>query len=314
MSLPANPDPLVVVVVVNYEGLEDTVACVESLLAQDYPARNVVVVDNGSRIDEALAIRARFGRAVHAIRSHTNGGYGAGANVGIRWALAERADYVWVLNNDTLVQPSTLRRLVESLERDPEIGIASPQIRAPEGPDAPHGVWYAGGVVSLERGQTRHHTDPLPDSPVPVDTGFITGCAPFIRRAVLETVGLFWEPLFLFWEDTDLCLRAQAAGWRTCVIPSAWIFHRVHGSTSDATVARYHYRNALLVVRRNGTTRQVVLAIASTGMLMARLWAAAALRRRPWPTAATAGFLSGLRSLVRREARRLPVPVTRRRP
>jgi GT2 family glycosyltransferase len=302
-----------VAVVVDYEGLVDTFACLESLLEQTYPAWRIVVIDNGSHTDEAAAIRARFGAVVHAIRSTHNGGYGAGANLGIRWALAEHAEYVWLLNNDTLVEPGSLGRLVKAMEAEPRVGIASPQIRAPKGPEAPGGVWYAGGVISLARGQTRHLLAPLPSSDAPVDTGFITGCAPMIRLEMLQTVGLFWEPLFLFWEDADLSLRAQAAGWRTCVVPDAWIFHRVHGSTPDTVVSRYYYyyRNALIVVRRNGTTRQVILAVVTTALVMARLWVGAALGRRPWPVADTKGFLEGVCSLMRRDVRRLATPSTR---
>lgn len=294
----ADGPPLVGIVVVDFNGLDDTMACVESLLAQDHRPYRLVVVDNGSTVDEAATVQAAFGDRVATIRRPDNGGYGAAANTGIRWALERGAAFVWLLNNDTRIEADSLVELVAAMTSDPRIGIASPQIRAPAGPEAPAGIWYAGGTVDLAAGATEHLREPLSDDLGPIDTAFITGTAPILRRELIEDVGLFWEHLFLFWEDTDLCLRAQRAGWRTCVVPRAWIFHRVHGSMSSSVIARYHYRNALLVVQRHGTRRQLASAAANLGRLMLRLWAAALLRRRPRPVAASLGYLSGLVALL----------------
>lgn len=297
--------PTVVIVVVEHNGLRDTTACVDSLLRLDYPAARVVVVDNGSDADETTVLSERYGEAVHVLRAERNDGYGAGANIGIRWASSVEAEFIWLLNNDTIVERDSLSRLVDAVTTDPAIGIASPQIAAPEGPDAPLGVWYAGGTLSLARARTQHLTVRLAPAAKVVDTKFVTGCAPLMRLKMLHEIGLFWESLFLFWEDTDLLLRAQAAGWRTCVVPAAWIFHRVHGSTPDSVVDRFHFRNALIVVCRNGTALQTVLAVASTGAVVGRLWAAALFGRRRWPVDATTGFVAGIRWILSRNITRL---------
>ncbi len=152
--------PGVVTVVVTFNRLADTIACVESLLRTTYARQQIVVVDNGTS-GEAEALEARFGHAVATIRAGRNLGFGAGANLGIRWALDHEADYVWVLNNDTIVPPETIGHLVTALEADRQIGIVSPQITAPEGPEAPGGIWFAGGVVDLGRGETRHLVTPV---------------------------------------------------------------------------------------------------------------------------------------------------------
>jgi GT2 family glycosyltransferase/glycosyltransferase involved in cell wall biosynthesis len=289
--------PAVAVVVVTYDALPDTLVCVESLLAGSYPDQTIVVVDNGSS-GEAEALRARFGDSIQTLAAGRNLGYGAGANLGIRHALERGADYVWVLNNDTVVRADTAARLVAAMEAHPEIGVASPQISAPEGPEAPHGIWFAGGTVDLHRGETRHLTEPLAAEAGPVRFDFLTGCAPFFRASVLREVGLFWERLFLFWEDTDLDLRIRRAGFTTCVVPDAWIHHAIHGSTSHGVVAYYHFRNALLVAWRHGGAHTALRAAAHLSYEVARRWLRAMLRRCPTPTSETRGLLAGLLTTV----------------
>lgn len=296
--------PRVVTVVVTFNELAATLTSLEGLLRTADDRHEIVVVDNGSS-GEAEAIHARYGETVSTIKAGRNLGYGAGANLGIRWALSRGADYVWVLNNDTVIPPEAIGRLVEAMEADPRIGIASPQITAPEGPEAPGGIWFAGGVVDLSRGETRHLVSPLPSGSGSVETAFLTGCALMIRAQVLTEVGLFWEKLFLYWEDTDLDLRAQRHGWTTCVVADAWIHHAIHGAAPGGVVAYYHFRNALLVTWRHATRRDLVSAAGHLAYRVARRWAAAVLRRRPAPLSESRGLLAGV-SMAARWSLRAP--------
>jgi GT2 family glycosyltransferase/glycosyltransferase involved in cell wall biosynthesis len=284
--------PSVVTVVVTFNGLDDTTACLESLLASDYPSQRIVVVDNGSS-GEAAAIDARYGDAVTTIVSPANRGYGAGANLGIRWGLDHGCDYVWVLNNDALVRPDSLRRLVEGVEADPSIGLGSPQITAPEGPEAPGGIWFAGGEMDLRRGYTRHGVEPLDAEAGAVDSEFLTGCALLIRAETLREIGAFWERLFLYWEDTDLVLRAREARWRAVVVPNAWVHHAIHGASTEKVVDYYHFRNAILVAWRHLGLRASLIAAGHLSYAIARRWGAFALGRRRVPGAATRGLMAG---------------------
>ena len=195
-----NDQPVVVSVVVNYRGWAETRACVESLLAVDYSRHSVVVVENGSGEAEADALAAAMPAVVHVLRSDSNLGYGGGANVGLRWALQAGAEYAWVLNNDTTVDTRSVAELVRAMESDPSYGAVSPQIEAPVGPESPRGVWYAGGVVDLRRVTTSHTLDLLETDALLVPTGFVTGCAMFLRTRALAENGLFWDRLFLYWE------------------------------------------------------------------------------------------------------------------
>jgi GT2 family glycosyltransferase len=284
--------------VVNYRGLDDTRLCVQSLLASSYDRHSVVVVDNASPSGDADRLSAEFGDRVHVIASSTNLGYGGGANLGLRWALAQDAGYAWVLNNDTTVDPMCIQELVDAMESNARYGILSPQISAPIGPEAPIGIWYAGGRVLLGKAETRHSFQPVEGADV-VETEYVTGCAMFIRCASLSTVGLFWEPLFLYWEDVDLSLRMRRGGWNLGVVPNARIRHEIHGSVVSTTVEYYHFRNALIVVRRFGTRFATAAALLALTDGLARRWARAFLRRRPAPTAATRGFLAGISLAVR---------------
>jgi GT2 family glycosyltransferase/glycosyltransferase involved in cell wall biosynthesis len=290
--------PRAVTVVVTYNGLDDTIACLRSLLLSDYPEHRIVIVDNGST-GEADAIRASFGDQVAILAGEGNRGYGAGANAGIRWAVEHDADYVWVLNNDTVVRSETLRRLVESMEADPDIGIASPQITAPSGPEAPAGIWFSGGEIDLRRGETRHSVTPLSEDAGAVPTDFITGCAPMLRASMLDDVGLFWERLFLYWEDTDLVLRARRSGWATVVVAGAWIHHAIHGATESRTVDYLFFRNALIVARRHAGLRTATVATTHLAYRLGRRWASAFLRRRPAPVAESHGLLAGVATITR---------------
>jgi GT2 family glycosyltransferase len=287
--------PLVVSIVINYHGLEQTRVCVASLLAADYPNHSIVVVDNASGGLEVDALRGAFGNSVEIIGAERNLGYGGAANLGLEWARRAGAAYAWVLNNDTEVDPRSVRELVEAMERETDYGILGPQIDAPIGPESPFGVWYAGGTANLARAITRHQVVPTASSAAVVPTGFVTGCAMFLRLRALEETGLFWEPLFLYWEDVDLSFRMRRAGWRLGVVPAARVFHFVHGSVQSKVLRYYCSRNAILVAKRH---------LHGRGAARAAFWVAARALRScarslfrgdgPLPIAETRGLVAGV--------------------
>jgi GT2 family glycosyltransferase len=296
--------PTVVSVVINFRGLADTTRCVESLLASTYPAHRVVVVDNGSGNADADIIESRFGERIELLRARRNLGYGGGANLGIQWAIRQHAGYVWVLNNDTVITADAIDHLVHAMEASRWLGVTSPEIDAPIGPDAPTGVWYAGGTVSLARAETHHVHRTLGRTPAVAVTGFVTGCAMFLRCEALQDTGVFWERLFLYWEDVDLSLRLRSAGWGLGVVPSATITHFGHGSVRSDIAERYYFRNAILVARRHGSLRVVARALASLTVGLARCWGSALLRRRSRPYSQTRGLLGGVALALRWTFRR----------
>ena len=293
--------PRVVSIVINYHGAEQTRVCVASLLAADYPNHSIVVVDNASGELEIDALRGTLGNAVEIIRAERNLGYGGGANLGLDWARAAGAAYAWVLNNDTEVDPLSVRKLVDAMERESDYGIMSPQIDAPIGPEALDGIWFAGGSPNLGRALTTHRVVPFVSPGVVEPTDFVTGCAMFLRIRALEDTGLFWEPLFLYWEDVDLSLRMLGAGWRLGVVPAAHVFHFVHGSIPSKTYRYYNSRNAILVAKRHMHGGGAVQATAWVAARALRTWVQ---RGGPFPNAEARGLVAGVAAIL--GLRRLP--------
>lgn len=243
--------PRVEIVVLNWNGGEDTLACLESSMKIDYPAFEVVVVDNGSTDGSAAAIRERF-PGVTFIKNGENLGYAGGNNVGLRNALKRDFDYVLLLNNDTEVAPEFLRFLVEAAEADPAVGIVGPTIYYHERPGV---IWSAGGAINWKRGQTwmvgLNERDREQFGHQPRDVDFVTGCAMLVKKAVLEQIGLLDERFFAYYEETEWCVRAGRARFKIVHVPQAHIWHKISPSAqADSPVVHYYMtRNRLLFLK-----------------------------------------------------------------
>jgi GT2 family glycosyltransferase len=226
--------PCVYIVTLNWNRCADTLAFLESCAQQSFPHFRMLVVDNGSSDGSLAAISTRFPH-VEQIANGRNLGFAAGANVGLRHALKHGADYVFLANNDTTLATDALATLVAAAETH-GAAIASPAIFYAS---APERVWWLGG----RRRPWLLEVMPL-DAPgqEPFMVDFVTGCGMLISRRCLETVGLFDEQFFMYYEDSDYCLRVQHAGLRTLVVPRARMWHKVATSSggSDSPSERYH--------------------------------------------------------------------------
>lgn len=305
LSAEVGTDPRVAMVLVDFENLSDTLACIRSAKDLDYPNVDVIVVDNGSNAREDRAVAAEFGDGVVAIRSDSNGGFAAGANIGIRTGLGLGAEYVWLVNNDTLVEPASLRRLIEAMESSPDFGIATPVILGSEHASWSSDIWFAGGTVELARGIAAHVTAPL-DGDALVETQYVSGCAMLICRDVLDQIGLLDESYFMFWEDVEMSLRARRSGWRCGVLPTARILHKVHGTIGRRTFAFLSIRNGRDVCGRYGTAGDVagILARSGLGIIRAIATLPASGGRRAEAREELRGHLYGIGRLARAVARR----------
>ncbi len=219
-----------VVVVVNYNGAEDTAQCVESLLSSsERPV--LVVVDNASDMGGLEEAVAPYPKA-KLICSPTNLGFGRGNNLGMRWALSHTdCEFIFLLNNDAMVQPTTLRELQDALASHPEAGIVAPRIVMAEESDV---LWYGGGEVDWRKGAAKvpgYRGPANADTAMSArDVSFASGCAMLIRRSVLEQAGGFDPRFFMYEEDLELCLRVQEHGWTIKYVPDAVVLHKGQGS------------------------------------------------------------------------------------
>ncbi|MDZ7339509.1 MAG: glycosyltransferase family 2 protein [candidate division KSB1 bacterium] len=245
--------PTVAIIILNWNNPDDTLACLRSVMALDYPTDRwqVIVVDNGSTDDSVARIRAAY-PDVLLIETGANLGYAEGNNVGIRYALQTHPDHILILNNDTEVRPDFLSRLVEEAESDPSIGVVGPKMYFLNPPDM---VFAAGSLVKWAEGTLDHRgiwkresdCGPLyANSPEDVD--FIVGCGVLFRREVLEEIGLLDNRYYLNFEDVDICIRAQRAGYRVRYTPHAVLYHKVSATLGQASPQNTYYmtRNGLL--------------------------------------------------------------------
>lgn len=271
--------PLIAIIIVCYNGIADTLECLASLSALTYPDAQTVIVDNGSADGTAAKVREVFPH-VHVLETGCNLGFAGGNNFGARYALQTLgAAYLFLLNNDTTVEPGLLEPLVSYAEANPKAGIVAPLMCYY---DTPETVWSAGGAVDF-RAQSvlvgegepaalfAHHA--------PREQDFVVGCGMLLRRDVWETVGGFDERFFLYYEESDLCYRARAAGIASVTVPGVRLLHKVSRSTGASSDLTFYYmrRNALLFLERNGTLAGRLAVLADDLRLLA-IWA---VKRNP---------------------------------
>ena len=221
--------PVTWIVVLNWNGAEDTLACLNSLAGERPPLCRVLVVDNGSTDGSAELIRDAFADAELLVLP-ANRGYAAGNNAGFRRVMELQGEYVVFLNNDTIVEAGFWVPLVETLQRNSLAGIAVPKIFYSDSPDT---LWYGGGIVRLSTGLISHVGLRKKDSPQfsrPVTTWYATGCCLAMRCKDFQALGGFDETFAMYAEDVDLSLRIASLGMSIEYVPSSRVWHKVSAS------------------------------------------------------------------------------------
>lgn len=250
--MPLEPKPRISIILLNLNNYGDTRDCLESLRRVDYPNFEVIVVDNGSTDDSCGRLQSEFASA-RVVASKTNLGFAGGNNLGIQIALQGTADYVLLLNNDTVVDPCFLHELVQVAETDSKIGILASKIFYESEPKR---IWYAGGSVKYLSGLCIHlgfdQLDQDDSFSRVTDTEFSSGCAMMLRSSVLREIGLLDEKLFVYWEDADFCMRSRKAGYRCVFVPAARVWHKVSRTCGEQSPFTLYLttRNHLIWVRK----------------------------------------------------------------
>ena len=239
-------------VVVHWRDPAATLACLASLARE--PEIDVLVVDNGSR--HPLAVPP----GVRCVRSEENRGYAGGANLGIRDALARRAEVVLLLNDDVRVHPGAACSALRVLDRDPRVAAVGAKVLAREDPQR---LWLAWGRVTYRQSLVALCGAGELDGPAYAeerDVEWIAGCAMWLRARALAAVGLFDEEFFAYHEEVEWCARARAAGWRVVYCPDAVVTHGGRGTSKAAASVRvrkyFTARNMVLYARRHASPAQ----------------------------------------------------------
>ena len=245
--------PLVTVIILNLNSFDVTHDCLQSLRKIDYPNYEIIVVDNGS-VDGSGTRLAEADPHVRLIRNERNLGFAAGCNPAIRDALARGADYVLLLNNDTVVAPDFLSQMIAVAETDPSIAVLNPKIYYFDEPDRFN---YAGGehkVWRLFPKQIAFREKDVGQCDEIREVSFLSGCAMLIRTSALRSIGLFDEIFFHFFEDISWSLRAIRAGYKGVYVPKAVIWHKEHYVTHrtqrNGFIDFYLARNQVIFARR----------------------------------------------------------------
>src|SRR5262245_37634216 len=193
------PRSKVIVCILNWNNIADTLECIESVLQSDYCSLTTWLVDNGSDEDPTELVERKY-PSVRVLRLSQNKGYGGGNNIALERALATDAAFILLLNNDVVIAPDMVRRLVDALEANPDVGMATPRVFHHDRPDT---VYWDGGTVDSSRGDVFHQSAGLPTRDGLILSEWLDGSSLFVRASAVRQIGLFDNRYFLYYEDTE---------------------------------------------------------------------------------------------------------------
>ncbi len=236
--------PKVFIIILNYNGQEVLKKTLTSVFQVDYSNFEIVLVDNNSKDGSFEEARRVFPKIVF-IKNSENLGFSAGNNIGIEYALERSADYILLLNYDVQVKKDFLWPLIDLMEKDGKIGIASPVILEGESPN----VWFSGGEINWFKMKTEHLRNNLKENYFQSD--YITGCVMIIRKEVFKKIGLLDEDYFLYWEDADFSVRAKRAGYKLAVCARSQIRHFEKSQEKKANKIYWLVLSGLIFFKKN---------------------------------------------------------------
>jgi len=239
----------VYICVLNYNRLEDTLKCLASLKQLDYPRFTIVVIDNaspdgsGNQLLTTCQQLQTEGIATHFIASDENKGYSGGNNLGIQYAMSQEADYVWLLNNDTTVEPNALTLLVEEGEKTG--GLVGSLLMYPDRTYQQVGTrldWWTGKVQGIPEQE-------LKDG-MRLET--LSGASMLVPTRVIRWIGLLDERYFLYFEDGDFCMRANEKKCPITLALRSRVYHQEGATTGKHSLLTqyYYHRNRLYLLAR----------------------------------------------------------------
>ena len=239
-DIPIETFPPVCLVITAWNQTEKTIACLQTVLAQDYPTLTVVLVDNGSEADLSMSVQSQFPTVI-LLTNPANLGFAGGYNRGLQWAIEKNYPYIGLFNNDTLLASDAITELVSGLTAEPEWGLATAKVYYA---DNPQRIWTVGERVhpfwldvvtchqnQLDIGQWEQR--------VAID--FAPFCAVLLRHSVLKEVGMLDEGFFVYFEDMDYCRRMLGQGIGLGLVPKAKVWHAVSSSSGGGETPRYRY-------------------------------------------------------------------------
>jgi GT2 family glycosyltransferase len=243
--------PSVYIVILNWNGINDTIECIKSLRKINFNNYKIIVVDNASEENEGDLIKNTFPEIV-LIKSSENLGFSGGNNIGIKYAIERDCDLVLLLNNDTIVEKDFLDKLVSHIQPE-DIAITVPKINYF---DDRNKIWYSGGYVSKIKGSAftlgegKMSRQCYKENK---EVSFATGCCLLIKSDLFKKIGFLDENYFLYLEDADFCIRTISAGYKILYVADSQIYHKVNQSSKkgNGTIPLYYNtRNRLFLMKK----------------------------------------------------------------
>lgn len=242
-------DSKIAILILHWKNVEDTLECLRSVSKINYPNFEIILINNDAHVFPEFP-------NITYICNETNLGFAEGNNRGIRYALDHGADYIFLLNNDTIVQDDILNQFMQAVKEFPQAGVLGAKIYYY---DEPATLWYAGGEVDLHSLRCYHEgvgeADIFQKYDTIKPTGYACGCALFIKAEAIREVGMMDPKFFLLWEEVDWCWRLAKAGYPSYFVPKAKVWHKVsasfEGGNQGPQRKYYYYRNRLLFMRKN---------------------------------------------------------------
>jgi len=231
--------PYIVCSVLNWNNYEDSRECIKSLLDSEYPNLEILLVDNGSTDDSTRRLTEEFD-AVTGLFLDENLGFGGGQNRGIQWGIDHGADYVMLVNNDTVFpEPELFGDLVQTMAANPDIGMLIPQVYKPDTGEC----HFRRGVIHHETATPDYEYPDIEDETDLVDNDYVPFVAVLIRPEVFETVGLHPEEYFLYYGDLDYCTRIRQAGFTVKTYLPGRVYHGVSNTSGESVAPIRSYYN-----------------------------------------------------------------------
>lgn len=249
--------PKVTVIILNWNGKEDTIECIESVRNMIYPNYEILIVDNGSTDGSQEAFRQKYPDII-LIESAENFGFAEGNNIGIRYALKKGTKYILLLNNDIVVDRTFLDELVKQAEMEQKVGIVGPKIYFYHEPNK---IFSAGVKINLWTGGASliwHNQIDKGQLEDVKEVAYVPGAAILIKKGVIEKIGLLDAKYFFYYEEADWCARAKKAGYSVICVPKAKIWHKISSTAKKIKGFSLYYltRNRFLFMKKNSTKIQ----------------------------------------------------------
>lgn len=226
-----------VVILVNYNGIQDTLECIKTIKKSQGLLPFIVLVDNNSRNSKELDCLKKDNTNLHIIYNNQNEGFGVANNIGIKWAQ-EHIDfeYLLLLNNDTLIEPNSIKELIRPFSMDQAIGITTAKIFYEENKNI---IWYGGGEIDYNRAWPKitdfNNLPSLNGANKSKYVSFASGCTMMFSKISISKIKGFDNDFFMYCEDLELCLRAHKLGLKIYYTSESIVYHKVQGSMSNGS-------------------------------------------------------------------------------